>query len=186
MKLTIYLKDSNGTYTESTTIEAGGVECTRALWNTETPNQHGTNMVWTFDDDRHIVLSKIGTLLVDSEHYRIHSIDLLIGRVYLDKVREHEKPPIGILFALGRVVITPGASQALADAGDAPEPFLERHMRGDWGEDLDEIDKLANYDSIRLGNRILSSYTTTAKHVRFWIITDADRATTTLLLPSEY
>ena len=93
----------------------------------------------------------------------------------------HAGPP---LFPLGRVVATPGALQALEDAGQEPEEFLNRHDRGDWGE-VSEADKEENDYSVQHGFRILSAYTTNAGE-RIWVLTEADRSATTLLLPEEY
>jgi len=87
-------------------------------------------------------------------------------------------------FPLGRIVATPGALIALAEAGQTPQEFIRRHEMGDWG-DLDEEDRRENERSLEDGCRLLSAY-----HVRdgtkIWIITEADRSATTLLLPSEY
>lgn len=82
-------------------------------------------------------------------------------------------------FKLGRIVATPGA-MAL---GINFAPYINRHVRGDWGE-VDEEDWKRNNLSIENGSRIVSAYETTAG--RIWIITEADRTVTTLLLPSEY
>jgi len=87
-------------------------------------------------------------------------------------------------FPLGQVVATPGALVALAEAGQTPHEFIRRHQTGDWG-DLDEDDRRENERSLEIGCRVLSAY-----HLRdgtkIWIITEADRSATTLLLPSEY
>jgi hypothetical protein len=88
------------------------------------------------------------------------------------------------LFTLGRVVATPGALEALENASQSPAEFLRRHQTGDWGE-LCEADKRENELSVKQGFRVLSAYRTTTD-VRLWIITEADRSSTTLLLPSEY
>jgi hypothetical protein len=88
------------------------------------------------------------------------------------------------LFPLGQVVATPGALQAFENAGQEPEEFLNRHDRGDWGE-VSEEDKRENEFSIQQRFRILSAYTTSAGD-RLWIITEADRSATTILLPDEY
>ena len=87
-------------------------------------------------------------------------------------------------FMLGRVLATPGALHALAEAGESGAPFLYRHQSGDWGN-VCEDDAQANEQALKDGSRLLSSYKT-AKGVRIWIITEADRAATTLLLPEEY
>jgi hypothetical protein len=87
-------------------------------------------------------------------------------------------------FPLGRLVATPGALQALADAGQDPMPFVARHQAGDWGE-LDEHDVRENELSLQHGFRLLSAYTLNTG-VSMWLMTEADRSATTLLLPSEY
>jgi hypothetical protein len=87
-------------------------------------------------------------------------------------------------FSLGRVVATPGALKALGEANQKPFEFLERHQTGDWGE-LCEEDKRENEFSVRNGFRILSAYRT-RNGVKLWVITEADRSATTLLLPHEY
>ena len=92
-------------------------------------------------------------------------------------------------FSLGQVVATPGALEALADAGQTPEFFLEMHVAGNWG-DVDIEDKNANDHALVDGGRLLSAYRT-LRNVRIWIITEAvddngKRIATTLLKPSEY
>jgi hypothetical protein len=87
-------------------------------------------------------------------------------------------------FRLGKIVATPGALQALEEAGQSALDFVSRHARGDWGE-VDAEDKRANEDALRDGDRILSAYRTKLGE-RVWVITEADRSSTTLLLPSEY
>jgi hypothetical protein len=84
---------------------------------------------------------------------------------------------------LGRIVATLGALQILAEAGDDPLCYLARHASGDWGE-LDAHDRRENEHSLRHGWRVLSSYPVGGRTV--WIITEADRSLTTILLPEEY
>ena len=88
------------------------------------------------------------------------------------------------LFPLGRTVATPGALDALDLTGVAPHALLDRHARGDWGE-LGEEDRRANGQALYIGGRLLSAYALPGG-VRVWIITEADRSATTLLLPEEY
>ena len=88
------------------------------------------------------------------------------------------------LFDLGQLVATPGALAALEKTGQTPMDFLSRHVRGDWG-DLPEEDKAENQLSLEKGFRLLSSYRTNAND-KIWVITEADRSHTTLLLPDEY
>jgi hypothetical protein len=87
-------------------------------------------------------------------------------------------------FPLGQVVSTPGALDALARAGQEPWPFIGRHVAGDWGE-LDEEDRRENELSVKEGFRILSAYRL-SDGTKIWIITEADRSSTTILLPEEY
>jgi len=85
-------------------------------------------------------------------------------------------------FNLGRIVATPNALAQLAQ----PDITLAlcRHITGDWGE-LDEHDRQENELSLREGYRLLSAYHTT-NGTKFWIITEADRSVTTILLPEDY
>ena len=87
-------------------------------------------------------------------------------------------------FELGQVVATPGALEALEEAGQSPGFFLEMHAAGNWGE-IPEEDKRANDEALVDGSRILSAYRT-LKGVKLWVITEADRSSTCCLLPSEY
>ena len=88
------------------------------------------------------------------------------------------------LFPLGRILATPGAIDTLTRANQCPQYFLNRHMRGDWGE-LENEGEAENAYSLQRGFRILSSYITAAGE-KLWVITEADRSATTLLLPEEY
>lgn len=87
-------------------------------------------------------------------------------------------------FPLGQVVATPGALRALEEANQLPFEFLARHQSGDWGEVCDE-DRAENELSVDNGFRILSAYRTSTD-VRIWVITEADRSATTILLSEEY
>ncbi len=88
------------------------------------------------------------------------------------------------LFDLGQLVATPGALAALEKTGQNAMEFLSRHVTGDWGE-IPEEDKAENQFSLEKGFRLMSSYRTTAGDV-VWVITEANRSHTTLLLPNEY
>jgi hypothetical protein len=88
------------------------------------------------------------------------------------------------LFPAGQIVATPGALELLEQSNRTLSEFISRHLRGDWG-DLCEDDKVENELSLKHGLRLMSSYVVSEKET-LWIITDADRSTTTLLLPSEY
>ena len=84
---------------------------------------------------------------------------------------------------LGRVVATPGALETIFGAGGDPFAYIARHTSGDWG-DLCAHDRRENGLALRHGRRVLSSYA--VGEGRFWIITEADRSVTTILLPEEY
>jgi hypothetical protein len=88
------------------------------------------------------------------------------------------------LFPPGQIVATPGALALLEKANKTPIEFLYRHLRGDWGDDLCQEDKTENELSLKQGFRLLSCYKVMTE--KLWIITEADRSVTTLLLPSEY
>ena len=88
------------------------------------------------------------------------------------------------LFPSGRLVATPAALALLEQTNKLPVEFLSRHLRGDWG-DLDEEDKTENELSLKYGLRLLSSYQVSESE-KLWVITEADRSVTTLLLPAEY
>ncbi len=101
----------------------------------------------------------------------------------------------GLKISRGRVVLTVGVDTAMDRWGSGMANFfdasLKRHTAGDWG-DLDPGDAAANDHAVLLGERVLSAYTVPADlaaksgHDRLWIITEADRASTTLLWPGEY
>lgn len=88
------------------------------------------------------------------------------------------------MFALGQVVATPGALGAITAIGISPLELIHRHVTGASG-DLDAEDQQRSLLAIRLGMRIFSSYKLSA-FTKIWIITEADRSSTTLLLPDEY
>ena len=92
--------------------------------------------------------------------------------------------PEGPRFPLGQTVATPGALAALEQAQESPLTYLTRHVSGDWG-DLGPEDQRANEDALKDGDRLLSAYVLSTQE-RMWIITEADRSYTTLLLPEEY
>ena len=87
-------------------------------------------------------------------------------------------------FPLGQTYITPGAEEALMIAGQTGIEFLRRHMCCDWS-DLSDKDAQENELSLREGFRVLSAYRT-SKGEKLWIITEADRSSTTILLSAEY
>jgi hypothetical protein len=90
----------------------------------------------------------------------------------------------GVKFPPGLVVATPGVLAALAAAGDDPLAYLVRHVAGDWGE-VDAEDWQANEQSLLRELRLLSVYSM-SNGTKFWIISEADRSSTCILLPDEY
>ncbi|MGH2536278.1 MAG: type I restriction endonuclease subunit M [Candidatus Promineifilaceae bacterium] len=102
----------------------------------------------------------------------------------LPKATLGSKPDRNPLFGLGLIVMTPGVAALGVDFG----PYLARHVAGDWG-DLDAFDVRQNVQAVQDGLRILSAYSVPAAYgraARIWIITEADRSATTVLLPQEY
>jgi hypothetical protein len=87
-------------------------------------------------------------------------------------------------FQLGQVVATPEALAVLHRADQMPEEFLSRHRAGDWGE-VSQEDRMENEVSVLNGYRILSVYLTRLGET-VWILTEADRSISTILLPEEY
>lgn len=87
------------------------------------------------------------------------------------------------LFPLGKLYITPGALAACKIAATPPPAVLTRHATGDWSE-MSEEDQHANQRAIEEGSRILSAYQVGGR--RFFVITEADRSSTTILLAEEY
>lgn len=90
-----------------------------------------------------------------------------------------------VVFPLGRLLATPGAIDFMRrhklEAGD----LLLLHSLGRWGDVGDE-DARANDVARREGGRLLSVYRFGIGHEAIWVITEADRSATTLLLPHEY
>jgi hypothetical protein len=94
-----------------------------------------------------------------------------------------------VSFSLGQILATPGALEAIEQAGQSPAEFLDRHAQGDWGE-VGEEDAESNNQALLDGSRLLSVYRTSTG-IKLWIITEAAdeshlRAATTILLPEEY
>ena len=85
-------------------------------------------------------------------------------------------------FRRGRLLATPGALERIPH--EELIEALSRHVHADWG-DVDEHDRKKNELALKEELRLLSVFQTKA-NVRFWIITEADRSATTVLLPEEY
>lgn len=85
-------------------------------------------------------------------------------------------------FRLGRIVATPNALERLTQTDILTG--IQRHQAGDWG-DMVEHDRAENELSLKEGLRLLSSYRA-ANGTKFWLITEADRSVTTVLLPEDY
>ncbi len=99
-------------------------------------------------------------------------------------LRPYRRPEGRQLFPMGQTVATPGALDAFVRTGDRIVTFLDRHVHGDWGQ-VDDGDWRANDQAIKCEARILSAYRLT-DGTKIWIITEADRSATTILLPDEY
>lgn len=91
-------------------------------------------------------------------------------------------PPHLLPVPLGQIVATPAALGAVTRFDIVAA--LRRHAAGDWGE-VDADDQAANDEALRDGTRLLSAYSA-VNGTRFWVITEADRSVTTVLLPDDY
>lgn len=109
----------------------------------------------------------------DEEAYSAEEFE----RVKRERIENQKEP----LFELGQVVSTPGALAVLSRETIAAA--LARHHRGDWGE-VRRHDWRANEEALTQGFRLFSVYS--EKSEKFWVITEADRSSTCVLLPSEY
>ena len=89
-----------------------------------------------------------------------------------------------VKFPLGQLVATPGALDAMKEAEVSFLPYIRRHLEGDWGDVCPE-DAGENELSLEQGFRLLSAYNL-PDGCRIWIIAEADRSATTILLPEEY
>ena len=87
-----------------------------------------------------------------------------------------------MLFKLGQVVATPAALRAIEVNNVDSWDLLQRHVNGDWGC-VPEEDRLENQRSVENGYRVMSSYKLNECGDKLWVITEADRSSTCLLLP---
>jgi hypothetical protein len=88
------------------------------------------------------------------------------------------------LFPLGHVCATPAAMDLMEQLSLSPLEFIVRHVFGDWGQ-VCQDDREANQAALQNGTRLLSAYELPGGQ-RLWVLTEADRSLTTLLLPSDY
>ena len=96
---------------------------------------------------------------------------------------QHLTPQVARLIPLGQLVATPHALALLEKANLSTFTIFARHERGDWG-DVDIEDAMANEQALIDDGRLMSVYKLEIGTV--WVITEADRSATTLLLPEEY
>jgi len=89
------------------------------------------------------------------------------------------------IFPLGQLCATPAALRLLDDNHIDCFGLIHRHANGDFG-DLCREDLQANEEALREGFRIFSSYVINGEGDKVWIITEADRSVTTVLLPEDY
>lgn len=97
--------------------------------------------------------------------------------------QSHDTATRGPLFPLGALLFTRSIDDLVREGQIDAFFYLHRHLCGDWG-DIDAEDWAANNMALHSGDRLLSAYQVT-EDLRFWIITEADRSVTTLLLPDE-
>ena len=85
-------------------------------------------------------------------------------------------------FPFGRIVATPNVLTSIPN--DEILKALSKHLQGDWGT-LEAEDKNENERALKHGGRLFSAYQS-SRNEKFWIITEADRSVTTILLPEDY
>jgi hypothetical protein len=95
------------------------------------------------------------------------------------------KQGVKLLFTLGQSVATLGTLAAIGVSGDDLSTYLAQHQSGDWG-DIDAHDRRENELSLEQGFQPMSVYTLSIAGVKIWVITEADRSSTCILLPDEY
>ena len=88
-------------------------------------------------------------------------------------------------FPVGQLTMTRGALVELTRANTNPLQLISRHVSGDWGE-LDAFDKQQNENALQHDLRLLSKYRLSPTNEPVYVITEADRSYTTILLPEEY
>ena len=84
---------------------------------------------------------------------------------------------------MGQVVATPPAIATMKEHGITALELLRRHETGDW-EEMNAEDAALNRLSVKTGGRIFSAFE--RDNVTIWVITEADRSSTCMLLPSCY
>lgn len=99
-------------------------------------------------------------------------------KIILQLVKKMETKP---MVKLGQIFVTPGILEHFTS--EEIGKILARHQVGDWG-DVSEKDKKANDEALKNGGRLFSAYV--VKGIKVWVITEADRFSTTVLLPDEY
>ena len=120
-----------------------------------------------------------GTRCVHGEDTERRSAGTLRGAFDVGRIQGVKR-----LFTLGQLVATPGALAAIGVSGDDLSTYLARHQSGDWGE-IDAHDRKENQLSLEHSFRLMSVYSLNTG-VKIWVITEADRSSTTVLLPDEY
>lgn len=141
----------------------------------------------------HVPRGKIGAFICGQCGQRFHSMEELnkhLARYHPEansSITRLAMTSTGKSFPLGRLMITKGVNDLVADNKEFALfvlNSLQRHAKGDWG-DLSEEDKKENEYSLNRQLRLLSAYERPPLP-KIWIITEADRSATTILLPDEY
>ena len=88
------------------------------------------------------------------------------------------------MFELGKISITEGAQHSLRETDQTAEEFLRRHKSGDWGDISDET-RLKNQEALEEGGRLESVFHT-SNGDKLLVVTEADRALTSIILPEEF
>lgn len=147
--------------------------------------ENGFSSLWNYPllEIGHIIQNKLNVVLVDVSEIKENGKKEAEYRWFEIPEGFHENNTVNSKFELGRTLITANAKKKL-DFPSVLQILLTRYMQGDWGN-LCESDKQLNDNALKYGDRIFASYTD-ANDRKFWIITEADRSATTVLLPEDY
>jgi len=156
-----------------------GMTRRRTFWN----NKHGRCLIQRISKEARRVLYRV----VRRAFCEITTEEHLMSK------SSNSTTPALPRFDLGQLCQTPGAQAVLQRYQVNSFQLIGRHNRGDWGDVCPE-DARANEEALRVGARILSSYVLapplyegeTLAPAKVWLITEADRSVTTILLPEEY
>ena len=148
--------------------------------------ENGFSCLWDYplSETKHVVQNKLNVVLVDVSEINRNGEQKKEYRWFeVPEGFQIKENSDNSRFELGRLLFTSNADKRLGIA-NVMQILLERYMKGDWGN-LCETDKQSNEKALKYGDRIFASYKD-ANGREFYVITEADRSATTVLLPEDY